>query len=208
MAGYAKDKEQAVPRIATYFGQTADDWKTIQEQQGIDTHFLPAVNGSFGPARLCHYFKRAGGSYSIDTGCSSSATGICITRDALVKGDCDAAVVGGGTLLTSPESFSGLGQGGLLSRTGACKTFSDEVDGYCRGEGVAVVVLKRLADAVRAKDDVLAVIAGAARNSNGGERSINFPAIEAQETLYRRVLHQAAVRPHEVGVIKMDGTGT
>ncbi len=208
MAGYADNSEQAPPRIATYFGQTVDDWKTIQEQQGIDTHFLPAVNRGFAPGRLCHYFKWAGGFYSIDTGCSSSATGICIARDALAKGDCDAAVVGGGTLLTSPEWFSGLGQGGFLSPTGACKTYSDKADGYCRGEGVAVVVLKRLADAVRAKDDVLAVIAGAARNTNAGEGSITHPGAKAQETLYRRVLRQAAVRPREVGVIEMHGTGT
>ena len=208
MAGYADDSEQAPPRIATYFGQTVDDWKTIQEQEGIDTHFLPAVNRGFAPGRLCHYFKWAGGFYSIDTGCSSSATGICIARDALAKGACDAAVVGGGTLLTSPEWFSGLGQGGFLSPTGACKTYSDKADGYCRGEGVAVVVLKRLVDAVRAKDDVLAVIAGAARNTNAGEGSITHPGAKAQETLYRRVLRQAAVRPHEVGVVEMHGTGT
>ena len=208
MAGYANDSEQAQPRIATYFGQTVDDWKTIQEQEGIDTHFLPAVNRGFGPGRLCHYFKWAGGFYSIDTGCSSSATGICIARDALAKGNCDAAVVGGGTLLTTPEWFSGLGQGGFLSPTGACKTYSDKADGYCRGEGVAVVVLKRLADAIRAKDDVLAVIAGAARNTNAGEGSITHPGAKAQEALYRRVMRQAGVRPREVGVIEMHGTGT
>ena len=208
MAGYADYGEQGRPRIATYFGQTVDDWKTINEQQGIDTHFLPAVNRGFAPGRLCHYYRWAGGFYSIDTGCSSSATGICIARDALAKGDCDAAVVGGGTLLTAPEWFSGLGQGGFLSPTGACKTYSDEADGYCRGEGVAVVVLKPLSDAVRAKDDVLAVIAGAARNTNAGEGSITHPGARAQEGLYRRVLRQAAVRPSEVGVIEMHGTGT
>ncbi len=208
MAGCTDSGEEAPPRIATYFGQTVDDWKSIQEQQGIDTHFLPAVNRGFAPGRLCHCFKWAGGFYSIDTGCSSSATGICIARDALAKGDCDAAIVGGGTLLTSPEWFSGLGQGGFLSPTGACKTYSDKADGYSRGESVAVVVLKRLADAVRAKDDVLAVIAGAARNTNAGEGSITHPGAKAQERLYRRVLRQAAVRPCEVGVIEMHGTGT
>ena len=208
MAGYADDSEQAPPRIATYFGQTIDDWKTIDEQQGIDTHFLPAVNRGFAPGRLCHYFKWAGGFYSIDTGCSSSATGICIARDSLAKGECDAAVVGGGTLLAAPEWFSGLGQGGFLSQTGACKTYSDKADGYCRGEGVAVVVLKRLTDAIKAKDDVLAVIGGAARNTNAGEGSITHPGAKAQEALYRRVMHQAAVRPYEVGVIEMHGTGT
>ncbi|KAF1969102.1 putative polyketide synthase [Bimuria novae-zelandiae CBS 107.79] len=212
MAGYspavAVDGEQTPPRIATYFGQTIDDWKSINDQQGIDTHYLPGINRGFGPGRLCHYFQWAGGFYSIDTGCSSSATGLCLARDALAAGQCDAAVVGGGTFLNAPEWFAGLSQGGFLSRTGACKTYSDQADGYCRGEGVAVVVLKRLADAVKAKDNVLAVLAGASRNSNAGSGSITYPGEQAQEALYRRVMRQAAVRPHEVDVVEMHGTGT
>lgn len=212
LAGYspasASEHKQSPPRIATYFGQTTDDWKTINEQQGIDTHFLPGVNRGFAPGRLSHFFRWAGGFYSIDTGCSSSATALCLARDALAAGECDAAVVGGGTLLTAPEWFAGLSQGGFLSPTGACKTFSDRADGYCRGEGVAVVVLKRLSDAIRSKDNVLAVIAGASRNCNAGAGSITYPGEEAQAALYRRVLRQAAVRPHEVNVIEMHGTGT
>ncbi|RHZ45579.1 uncharacterized protein CDV56_100464 [Aspergillus thermomutatus] len=212
LAGYAPASaaahKQSPPRIATYFGQTTDDWKTINEQQGIDTHFLPGVNRGFAPGRLSRYFQWAGGFYAIDTGCSSSATALCLARDALTAGECDAAVVGGGTLLTAPEWFAGLSQGGFLSPTGACKTYSDRADGYCRGEGVAVVVLKRLSDAVRNKDNVLAVIAGASRNCNAGAGSITYPGEEAQAALYRRVLRQAAVHPHDVSVIEMHGTGT
>lgn len=209
MAGYSSpDGDQAPPRIATYFGQTVDDWKSINEQQGIDTHFLPGVNRGFAPGRLSHFFQWAGGFYSIDTGCSSSATALCLARDALAAGKYDAAVVGGGTLLTAPEWFAGLSQGGFLSPTGACKTFSDSADGYCRGEGVGVVVLKRLSDAIRAKDNVVAVIAGASRNCNAGAGSITYPGEEAQGALYRRVMRQAAVRPEQVGVVEMHGTGT
>jgi iterative type I PKS product template protein len=205
---FAENGEQVLPRIATYFGQTIDDWKTINDQQGIDTHYLPGVNRGFAPGRLNHYFQWAGGFYSIDTGCSSSATGLVLARDALASGECDAAVVGGGTFLNAPEWFAGLSQGGFLSPTGACKTYSDKADGYCRGEGVAVVVVKRLADAVRAKDNVLAVLAGASRNCNAGAGSITYPGEQAQEALYRRTMRQAAVRPHEVDVVEMHGTGT
>ena len=212
MAGYSSspesEHEQTPPRIATYFGQTVDDWKSINEQQGIDTHFLPGVNRGFAPGRLSHFFQWAGGFYSIDTGCSSSATALCLARDALAAGKYDAAVVGGGTLLTAPEWFAGLSQGGFLSPTGACKTFSDTADGYCRGEGVGVVVLKRLADALRDKDDVVAVIAGASRNCNAGAGSITYPGEKAQGELYRRVMRQAAVRPEQVDVVEMHGTGT
>ncbi|KFY34489.1 hypothetical protein V494_06724 [Pseudogymnoascus sp. VKM F-4513 (FW-928)] len=209
MAGYsATDNKKDPPRINTYFGQTVDDWKTINEQQGIDTHFLPAVNRSFAPGRIGHYFQWAGGFFSIDTGCSSSATALCLAREALASGECDVAVVGGGTLLTAPEWFAGLSQGGFLSPTGACKTYSDAADGYCRGEGVAVIVLKRMTDAVRSKDNVLAVVAGAARNCNAGAGSITYPGEDAQVSLYRRVLRQAAVRPEDVSAIEMHGTGT
>ncbi|KAL4899885.1 hypothetical protein BDW74DRAFT_171149 [Aspergillus multicolor] len=215
MAGYSPptpsargDSEQAPPRIATYFGQTIDDWKSINDQQGIDTHYLPGVNRGFAPGRLSHFFQWAGGFYSIDTGCSSSATALCLARDALTAGKYDAAVVGGGTLLTAPEWFAGLSQGGFLSPTGACKTYSDQADGYCRGEGVGVVILKRLADAVRSKDNVIAVIAGASRNCNAGAGSITYPGAKAQDALYRRVMRQAAVLPGQVDVVEMHGTGT
>lgn len=211
MAGYspsASGNKENPPRIATYFGQTVDDWKTINDQQGIDTHFLPAVNRSFTPGRIGHFFQWAGGFYSIDTGCSSSATALCLAREALANGECDAAVVGGGTLLNAPEWFAGLGQGGFLSPTGACKTYSDAADGYCRGEGVAVIVLKRMDDAVRSKDDILAVVSGAARNCNAGAASITYPGEQAQAALYRRVLRQSAVRPEDVSVVEMHGTGT
>lgn len=209
MAGYSPtDEKQSPPRIATYFGQTVDDWKTINDQQGIDTHYLPAVNRSFTPGRIGHFFKWAGGFYSIDTGCSSSATALCLAREALALGECDAAVVGGGTLLAAPEWFAGLGQGGFLSQTGACKTYTDAADGCCRGESVAVVVLKRVADAVASKDNILGVIAGASRNCNAGAGSITYPGQDAQSALYRRVLRQAGVRPNDVGVIEMHGTGT
>ncbi|RDW92688.1 Orsellinic acid synthase [Aspergillus mulundensis] len=215
MAGYSPptpsapgDSEQAPPRIATYFGQTIDDWKSINDQQGIDTHYLPGVNRGFAPGRLSHFFQWAGGFYSIDTGCSSSATALCLARDALTAGKYDAAVVGGGTLLTAPEWFAGLSQGGFLSPTGACKTYSDQADGYCRGEGVGVVILKRLADAVRSKDNVIAVIAGASRNCNAGAGSITYPGEKAQGALYRRVMRQAAVLPGQVDVVEMHGTGT
>ncbi|KAL2784988.1 hypothetical protein BJX66DRAFT_343489 [Aspergillus keveii] len=215
MAGYSArtpfavgDAEPAPPRIATYFGQTIDDWKAINDQQGIDTHYLPGVNRGFAPGRLSHFFQWAGGFYSIDTGCSSSATALCLAKDALAAGKCDAAVVGGGTLLTAPEWFAGLSQGGFLSPTGACKTFSDTADGYCRGEGVGVVILKRLADAVQSKDNIIAVLAGASRNCNAGAGSITYPGETAQGALYRRVMRQAAVLPGQVGVVEMHGTGT
>jgi iterative type I PKS product template protein len=118
------------------------------------------------------------------------------------------SLVGGGSLLVLPELFSGLSRGGFLSSTGGCKTFSDDADGYCRGEAVGVVVLKRLEDALHDNDNVLAVIRGAARNSNAGTGSITHPGEDAQVALFSKLLGQAGVDANEVGYIEMHGTGT
>ncbi|TGO32082.1 hypothetical protein BHYA_0355g00020 [Botrytis hyacinthi] len=209
-AGYARNSSTSThpSKIGTYFGQTVDDWKDINAQMGIDTHYLPSLDRAFHPGRVAHYFKWGGGFYSIDTACSSSLTCVHLACEALNNRELDMAVVAGGSLLSTPEMFSGLGKGGFLSATGGCKTFHDDADGYCRGEALGVVVLKRLEDAVREYDNILAVIKGTERNSNAGAASITYPGQEAQETLFRRLLRKANMDPHDVGFVEMHGTGT
>lgn len=209
-AGYARDTTNSShpSRIGTYFGQTVDDWKDVNAQQGIDTHYLPSLDRAFHPGRVAHYFKWGGGFYSVDTACSSSLTCAHLACDALIKREHDMTIVAGGSLLGSPEMFSGLSKGGFLSPTGGCKTFQDDADGYCRGEAVGVVILKRLEDAIRENDNILAVIKSTARNSNAGGASITYPGQDAQESLFRRLLRQACIDPHEVGFVEMHGTGT
>ncbi|KXS94867.1 hypothetical protein AC578_8460 [Pseudocercospora eumusae] len=212
MAGYSGSDDASGPdpaRIAVYFGQTTDDWKFINQQRGIDTHYLPGVNRSFTPGRISRYFGWSGGFYSIDTGCSSSATCLCLARDALIAGEIDMAVVGGGNLLAAPEWYLGLGKGEFLSKAGFCSTFAESADGYCRGEAVAVVILKRQEDALNGKDNILATIASAARNSNARtSASMTAPSQSAQSALYRRVLWEAALSPSDIDYIEMHGTGT
>ncbi|THV49550.1 hypothetical protein BGAL_0189g00030 [Botrytis galanthina] len=209
-AGYARNSSTSThpSKIGTYFGQTVDDWKDINAQMGIDTHYLPSLDRAFHPGRVAHYFKWGGGFYSVDTACSSSLTCAHLAYEALNNRELDMAIVAGGSLLGAPEMFSGLGKGGFLSVTGGCKTFHDDADGYCRGEALGVVVLKRLEDAVRENDNILAVIKGTERNSNAGAASITYPGQEAQETLFGRLLRKANVDPHDVGFIEMHGTGT
>ncbi|KAL4958451.1 hypothetical protein BDW69DRAFT_179656 [Aspergillus filifer] len=195
-------------RIATYFGQSTDDWKTINEQQGIQPHYLQSTNRSFAPGRVSHHFKWGGGHYSIDTGCSSSATAIHLACNALLAGDSDMCAVGGGNICVVPEYFSGFSLGSFLSPTGGCKTFSEEADGYCRGEAVGTVILKRFNDAVAANDNILGVIAATARNSNTGEVSITYPSELAQQKLLEQLLTTAGTKASEIGFVEMHGTGT
>lgn len=154
MAGYGQHNSpsSASKRVSTYIGQVSDDWRAVTACQGIDIYYVPGLSRAFTSGRINYHFKWEGASYNLDTACSSSSTAISLACTALLARNCDTAVAGGGSILAAPQFFSGLSKGGFLSPTGNCKTFQDSADGYCRGEGIGVVVLKRLEDAIADND--------------------------------------------------------
>jgi acyl transferase domain-containing protein len=210
MAGYSSNGSLSTQsqRIATYFGQAADDWKDGSRISGIDLYYIPGLQRGFTPGRLNFHYKWEGASYSVDSACASSASAIGLACSALLSRECDTALAGGVNSVTSPEPYSGLSKGSFLSPTGGCKTFQDAADGYCRGEAVGVVVLKRLEDAIHDNDNVLAVIRGHGRNHSAHASSITHPHAETQVRLYHDVLQKAGVQAQEIGFVEMHGTGT
>ncbi|KIX00034.1 uncharacterized protein Z518_10961 [Rhinocladiella mackenziei CBS 650.93] len=201
------DLPQGGRRVASFFGQAADDQKEINND-GTDIYYVPGVARAFYPGRINHHFKWTGPTFSVDSACASSCSAILLASSELNAGNCDMAVVGGGSILSSPRPFSGLSKGGFLSATGGCKTFRADADGYCRGEGVGVVVLKRLEDALQNNDNIHAVIRAGARNANAGAVSITHPDAEAQERLYRQVLQQGCLQPSDISYVEFHGTAT
>ena len=153
MAGYGHTSPStATKRVSTYIGQVTDDWRSVNECQGIDIYYIPGITRAFASGRLNYHFKWEGASYNLDTACASSSTAISLACSALLSRNCDTAVAGGGSILAAPREYIGLSKGSFLSSTGNCKTFQDNADGYCRGEGVGIVVLKRLEDAIAEND--------------------------------------------------------
>lgn len=118
------------------------------------------------------------------------------------------AVAGAANILSTPHSFTSLSDSGVLSDTGNCKTFRDDADGYCRGDFVGAVVLKRLEDAVAHNDNILAVVASSGRNHSGNSTSITTSDAYAQERLFRKVMRNAQVSPDDISYVEMHGTGT
>ena len=114
----------------------------------------------------------------------------------------------GTNVLTNPDFTAGLDRGHFLSRTGNCKTFDDSADGYCRGEGVGTVILKRLEDAIADNDPIQALILGAYTNHSAEAESITRPHVGAQKAIFSKILNDAAVDPREVSYVEMHGTGT
>jgi acyl transferase domain-containing protein len=204
-AGYANADGR---RVATFFGQATDDWRETNASQDIDLYYVPGGMRAFGPGRLNYHFKWEGPSYSVDTACSSSTAAVEMACKALLAGDCDMAVVGGGNLLSGPQMFAGLSRGGFLSPTGSCKTLDQAADGYCRAEGVGVVVLKRLQDAVAERDLIQGVVASVATNHSAHATSITHPHAPTQKRLYQTVIQKALLQPADIGYVEMHGTGT
>jgi iterative type I PKS product template protein len=210
MSGYVPNRTPSTKlhRIGTFYGQTSDDWREINAAENIDTYFITGGVRAFAPGRINYYFKFSGPSYSIDTACSSSLAAIQLACTSLWAGDCDTACAGGLNVLTNPDIFSGLSKGQFLSKTGSCKTYDNDADGYCRGDGCGSVVLKRYEDAIADKDNILACILGAATNHSAEAVSITHPHAGAQEFLYNKVLSNAGVDAHDISYVEMHGTGT
>ncbi|KAF7158913.1 hypothetical protein CNMCM5623_004092 [Aspergillus felis] len=195
-------------RVGVFYGVTSNDWMETNSAQDIDTYFIPGGNRAFIPGRINYYFKFSGPSFAVDTACSSSLAGIHLACNALWQGDIDTAIAGGTNILTNPDFTAGLDRGHFLSRTGNCKTFDDSADGYCRGEGVGTVIIKRLDDAVADHDPILGVILGAYTNHSAESESITRPHAGAQCAVFRRILNQSMVDPYAVSYVEMHGTGT
>ncbi|KAH7136177.1 beta-ketoacyl synthase domain-containing protein [Dendryphion nanum] len=157
---------------------------------------------------MSHYFGWTGPSLTIDTACSSSLVAINTACRAIWSGECSRAIAGGTNMITSPFDYQNLHAAGFLSPSGQCKPFDVGADGYCRGEGVGVIVLKRLEDAVREKDDILGVIVGSAANQNYNASHITVPHSTSQVELYRKVMASAGVDPKAVSYVEAHGTGT
>ena len=122
--------------------------------------------------------------------------------------DCDTAVAGGLNVMTNSDIFAGLSRGQFLSKTGNCQTFDNDADGYCRGDGVGTLILKRLEDAEADNDRILGVILDTATNHSANAVSITHPHAPTQEILFKRVMDNAGVDPHDVSYVEMHGTGT
>ena len=209
-AGYSKDATLATQsdRIATYFGQASEDWRDILNNEDIDIYYVQSLSRPFGSSRLSYHHKWGGGTYALDAACATSTTAIQLACSALKARECDTALAGDGSLLVSPNTFAGLSRSGMISETGGCRTYHDDADGYARGEGIGVVILKRLEDALANNDNILGVIRGSARTYTSTSTSITHPSAESQARIYEEVLRQTGVVPNEIAYVEMHGTGT
>ncbi|KAK2611577.1 hypothetical protein N8I77_004910 [Diaporthe amygdali] len=208
-AGYVPDSTPSFARetFGCFIGNATLDY-VDNLRNNIDVYYSPGTLRAFLSGRISYAFKWSGPSITLDTACSSSLVAIHQAARALAAGECRAAVAGGVNVITSPDMYLGLERAHFLSPTGQCKAFDKAADGYCRSEGCAAVVLKRLSDAVNENDNILGVIKGIAVNQSGQASSITHPHAPTQEKLFHEVLSKAGMRHEDVSVVEAHGTGT
>ena len=158
--------------------------------------------------RLSYFFGLVGPSLAVDTACSSSLVAVHLACQSLLSGESTLALVGGVHLLLSPGMSVGYSKGGFMAPDGRCKTFDAMADGYVRGEGAGIVVLKRLSLAEAEGDRVYAVIRGSAVNQDGFSNGITAPNPLSQEAVLRTAYQNAGVSPGQVQYVEAHGTGT
>ncbi|SEM95930.1 amino acid adenylation domain-containing protein, partial [Nonomuraea pusilla] len=194
-----------------FVGTIASDFPELVERSigHADPHVATGTAVSMVANRLSHVFGWSGPSFAVDTACSSSLVALHQAAMHLRAGDVDAAVVGAANLVLTPGKTRSFARNGMLSPQGVCRTFDEGADGYVRGEGCGVVVLKRLADAERDGDPVLAVIRGTAVNHTGGGAGfLTAPSRPAQEAVLRKALAASGIDPGGLGYVEAHGTGT
>ncbi len=174
----------------------------------IDSYMASGTAHSTAVGRLAFYLGTQGPAIAVDTACSSSLVAIHLACQSLRAGECGLALASGVNALLSPEFSINFSRAGMLSPEGRCKTFDDSADGYVRGEGCGVVVLKKLSDALRDGDNILAVIKGSATNQDGRSSGLTAPNGSAQRQVLAEALRAAGLKAEQVSYVEAHGTGT
>src|SRR5205823_6226289 len=180
----------------------------IGDPAQIDAHVLTGNAVSVAAGRIAYLLGVQGPALAVDTACSSSLVAVHLACQSLRNGECRTALVGGVNVLLAPEPMVALSEMKALAPDGRCKTFDAAADGYVRGEGCGIIVLKRLSQAKQDGDRILALIRGSAVNHDGRSASLTAPNGAAQEAVIRAALAAGRVDPAQVSYVEAHGTGT
>lgn len=210
-AGLSLDFEKGTD-IGVFVGISHNDYQGLQhtatDRTGISAHTPTGSAHSIAANRISYCLNLTGPSIAMDTACSSALTAVHVACEHILAGRCKTAMAGGVTVMITPDGFIGFSQAGMLSPEGKCKAFDASADGFVRGEGAGMVLMKRVSDAIADGDPIYAVIVGSAVNQDGHTNGISLPSPEAQARLVRDACVDAGVAPSQIGYVEAHGTGT
>ncbi len=195
-----------------FVGLATHDYLGIMSDQldypEIEAYMAIGTSNAAAAGRISYRLGLQGPAVAVDTACSSSLVAIHQACQALQLGECDLALAGGANVLLTPATMITFSNAHMLAPDGRCKTFDAAADGYVRGEGCGIIVIKRLEDAVRDGDHIRAVIRGSAINQDGASGGLTVPNGVAQQRVIGAALRRAGVAPRDVDYLEAHGTGT
>jgi acyl transferase domain-containing protein len=196
--------------MGIYIGICHSDYSDLVSQyKMLGPSLGTGISTSALAGRLSNFLGAQGPSISIDTACSSSLVAVHSACLSLQSHECNMALAGGIHLMLTPEVMgSYYRDANLLAKDGRCKTFDAKADGFVRGEGAGLVLLKRLSEALKDNDNILAVIRATGVNQNGAKSALTVPNGEAQKALIRQVLTRAQLSPHQINYVEAHAAGT
>ena len=198
-------------KTGVFVGLTVVDYAELlrsDDKRRIDAYYATGNAANMASGRLAYFFGFNGPSLTVDTACSSSLISTHQACQSLRTSDSDMALAAGVNLILTPDNSIAISQAKMLSSDGRCKTFDASADGYARGEGCGVVVLKRLGDAQRDGDRIYACIAGSAIGQDGASSGLTVPHAPSQENIIRQSLENANLTSGDIGYVEAHGTGT
>ncbi len=208
-AGFEKEHLDGT-RTGVFIGVSVNEYGHFQfgDPSAITSHSGTGSALSIAANRISYFYNFRGPSMAIDTACSSSLTAVHQACQSLRNGESNLALAGGVNMILSPAHSIAFTKAGVLARDGRCKTFDANADGYVRGEGGGMIVLKRLSAALAEGDHIHAVIQGSTMSQDGRTNGLMAPSQESQEAMLRRAYHDAGVAPESVQYVEAHGTGT
>jgi polyketide synthase 5 len=197
-------------RAGVFVGLTHGDYELMAAETGSieGPYGFTGTTFSMASGRIAYAMGLHGPAVTVDTACSSSLVALHMACRSLHEGESDLAIAGGASVILDPRKFASGSAQGMLSPTGRCHAFDVAADGFTTAEGTAVVLLKRLPDALRDGDRILAVVRGTATNQDGRTVNIATPSFDAQVAVYRAALAAAQVDAGTIGMVEAHGTGT
>ena len=203
-------KSLAGSQAGVFVGLSHSDYAFIAADAGAlgQMYGFTGSASSLASGRIAHTLGLRGPALTVDTACSSSLFAVHMACRSLHDGESNLALAGGCMVMLEPRKFTSMSGRGMLSPTGRCRTFDVAADGHVRSEGCAMVLLKRLPDALHDGDRILAVLRGTAANQDGSADSFSAPSLDAQVAVYRAALAAAGVDAETVDVVEAHGAGT
>ncbi|ACK70306.1 Beta-ketoacyl synthase [Gloeothece citriformis PCC 7424] len=197
-------------QTGVFIGISSSDYSQIRLKSQLDPSAYAGTGNAHSIAanRLSYFYDFRGPSLTVDTACSSSLVAVHLAISSLQRGECQMAIAGGVNLLLSPELTETFTQAGMMATDGRCKTFDEGADGYVRGEGCGVVILKSLENAIADGDPILGVIHGSAINQDGRSNGLTAPNGIAQKQVICQALINGNIQAADISYIETHGTGT